>query len=132
MIIKSEGHGDMICMAREYYERLVLDLEYYRIQDPTDYWIYEFAATEARKLEFEKAATLYGMTMDEYLVDTIERALEQVHFDPERSQEKPIKKAERESGIQLVRYNPVFKGETEEQAYLRKLAEEKASSETKT
>lgn len=65
-------------------------------------------------------------------MDTIERALEQVHFDPEHPQEKSNKKAEQEFGIQLVRYYPVFKGETEEQAYLRKLAEEKASSETKT
>ena len=122
----------MICMAREYYERLVLDLEYYRKQDPTDYWIYEFSATEAKKLEYEKAAALLGMTMDEYLVDTIKRALEQVHFDPERPQEKPIKKAERAFGIQLVRYYPVYKGETEEQAYIRKLAKEKASAEIKT
>lgn len=121
VIIKSEGHGDMICMAREYYERLVLDLEYYRKQDLTDYWIYEFSATEEKKLELEKAAALLGMTMDEYLVDTIERALEQAHFDPERPQEKPTKKADRESGVQLVRYYPVYKGETEEQAYLRKL-----------
>lgn len=122
----------MICMAREYYERLVLDLEYYRKQDPTDYWIYEFSETEAKKLEYEKAATLHGMTMEEYLVGAIERAFEQVHFDPERPQEKPTKKAGRESDLQLVRYYPVFKGETEEQAYLRKLAEEKASGEIKT
>lgn len=121
VIVKSVGHGDMICMAWDYYERLVLDLKYYRKQDPSDYWIYEFSATEVKKLEFEKAAALHGMTMEEYLVGTIERALEQVHFDPERPQEKPNKKAEQEFGIQLVRYYPVYKGETEEQAYLRKL-----------
>ena len=55
------------------------------------------------------------------LNDTIERALEQAHFDPERPQEKHTKKADRESGVQLVRYYPVYKGETEKQAYLRKL-----------
>lgn len=68
VIVKSVGHGDMICMARDYYERLVLDLEYYRKQDPTDYWIYEFSATEVKKLEFEKAAALHGMTMEENIL----------------------------------------------------------------
>lgn len=55
-----------------------------------------------------------------------------MHFDPERPQEKPNKKTEQEFGIQLVRYYPVYKGETEEQAYLRKLEWEKASAEIKT
>ena len=119
--VKSEGHGDLICMGREYYERLVLDLEYFREQDPADYWIYEFSATEAKKLEFEKAAAQLEMTMDEYLVDIVESALKQVRFDPEHPKEDLIQKAERGSGIQLVRYYPVYKGETEEQAYLRKL-----------
>ena len=128
VIVKSEGHGDLVCLAREYYERLVLDLEYFRGQDPADYWIYEFSATEDKKMEFEKAAALQGMTMDDYLICIVETALKQARFDPERPQEELIKKAERESGIQLVRYYPVYKGETEEQAYKRKLAEEVAIS----
>ena len=125
--VKSEGHGDLVCMAREYYERLVLDLEYFREQDPTDYWIYEFSATEEKKMEFKKAAALQGMTMDDFLVGIVETALNQAHFDQERPQEELIKKAEWESGIQLVRYYPVYKGETEEQAYLRKLGQEAKS-----
>lgn len=113
-------------MAWEYYERLVLDLEYSREQDPADYWIYEFSATEAKKLEIEKVAAQHGMTIDEYLVGTIEKAMGQVRFDLEQQQEGLIQKAEKESGIRLVRYYPVYKGETEEQAYLRKLEQEAA------
>ena len=131
VIVKSEGYGDLVCMAREYYEHLVLDLEYYREQDPTDYWVYEFSATEERKQEFQKAAAQHGMTMDEYLVDIVESALKQVRFDPERPQEELIQKAERESGIRLVRYYPVYKGETEEQAFLRKLEQETCEPENK-
>ncbi len=111
VIIRSKGQRDMICMLREYYERLVLDMEYCRESIRAGHWIYEFTVTEEKRQELAKCAAQRGMTMDELLVSSIERTFQQIEFDPET--EPPINKridatAEKIGGICLTRYYPVY------------------------
>ena len=125
VIIKSEGHGDLVCMAREYYERLMTERDLFIEDENINYWIYEFAATDEKKLELERTAAKCCMTPDEFVESAVEQGLSEVIEDSVGREKRRTEISRmKDAGIWLVRYYPVFKGETEEQAYLRKLGQE--------
>lgn len=126
VVIRSSGQRDVVCMAREYYERLTQDLSMFIEDENIKYWIYEFEATQEKKLELERAAAKCCMTPDEFFEATIEARLRKAETDSEgcNSQHQEHVLQAEPAGIHLVRFYPVFKGETEAQALKRKLAEE--------
>lgn len=131
VVICSEGHQDIVCMAREYYERLTQDLSMFIEDEHIKYWIYEFESTQEKKLELERAAAKCCMTPDEFFEAAVEAGLREADADPDRygqARKERIRQAEHEMGIRLIRFYPVFKGETEAQALKRKLTEEAAIS----
>lgn len=129
VIIRGKNQRDLICMAREYYERLMQDLSMFIEDENIKYWIYEFSMPWEKKLEFDRACAMCEMTPDEFLEEAVTDALRRAGTDPEglKRDRKEIEEHPK-SGLQihLVRYYPVFKGETEAQALKRKLAEEAA------
>ena len=93
------------------------------------YWIYEFSMPWEKKLEFDRACAMCEMTPDEFLEAAVTDVLGRAKTDPEglkRDRKEIEEHPEQELQMHLVRYYPVFKGETEAQALKRKLAEEAA------
>ncbi|WP_274941010.1 hypothetical protein [Chordicoccus furentiruminis] len=128
VMIRSNGQRDVVCMAREYYERLMQERDLFIEDENIKYWIYEFEASQEKKLELERAAAKCCMTPDEFFEATIEAGLRKAETDSEGS-DRQYREQPQETervGIRLVRFYPVFKGETEAQALKRKLAEEAA------
>ena len=126
VMIRSNGQRDVICMAREYYERLMQERDLFIEDENIKYWIYEFEATQEKKLELERSAAKCCMTPDEFFAAAIEDGLRKAETDSggcNSQHQKHVLQAE-PAGIHLVRFYPVFKGETEAKALKRKLAEE--------
>ena len=91
------------------------------------YWIYEFEMSEKARQAFEAACASYEMTEDEFFQFIISDAIRRAEEDPEGYKQQCREALEEsEYEVRLVRYYPVYKGETEAQAYKRKLAEESA------
>lgn len=129
VMIRSEGHRDVVCMAREYYERLTQDLSMFIEDENIKYWIYEFETTQEKKQELERAAAKCCMTPDEFFEAAVENGLREADADPNRyvkGRKERVQQTEHDKGIRLVRFYPVFRDETEAQALKRKLAEETA------
>ena len=126
VVIHSGGQRDVVCMAREYYERLMQERDLFIEDENIKYWIYEFEATQEKKLELERSAAKCCMTPDEFFAAAIEDGLRKAETDSggcNSQHQKHVLQAE-PAGIHLVRFYPVFKGETEAKALKRKLAEE--------
>ena len=127
VIIRSEEKHDLVCMAREYYERMVQERNQMRREENIRYWIYEFSMPLETKQKLDRICASYEMTMDEFFQSAVAAAIRRAETDPEglRREWEEIE-AGSESGmeIQLVRCYPVYQGETEAQALNRKLAEE--------
>lgn len=127
VIIRSEEKTDLICMAREYYERMVQERNQLLGEGNIRYWIYEFRMPLEIKQKLDRICASYEMTMDEFFQSAVAAAIRRAETDPEglRREWEEIE-AGQESGmeIQLVRCYPVYQGETEAQALKRKLAEE--------
>ena len=132
VIIRGKNQRDLVCMAREYYERLMQDLGMFIEDENVKYWVYEFSMSWEMKLEFDRACTMCEMTPDEFVEAAVTDVLRRVETDPEglKRDRKEIEEHP-EQGLQmhLVRYYPVFKGDTEAQALKRILAEEAAQNE---
>lgn len=129
VVIRRKNQRDLVCMAREYYERLTQELGMFIEDENIKYWIYEFSMPWEKKLEFDRACTMCEMTPDEFLEAAVTDALRRADSDPEglkRDRKEIEEHPELGLQIHLVRYYPVFKGETEAQALKRKLAEEAA------
>ena len=91
--------------------------------DRIKYWIYELEMSEEANRVLEGQLALCEMTLDEYAC----AAVQNVIADPQGARRFHEElKAHPDDGldIRLVRYYPVYKGETEAQAKRRKLAEE--------
>ena len=43
VVIRSSGQRDVVCMAREYYERLMQERNLFIDDENIKYWIYEFS-----------------------------------------------------------------------------------------
>ena len=95
------------------------------------YWIYEFEMSEKTRQELEAVCTLHELTPDEFMGIALRDGIHRAKTDPEgfRKSRMEIQQAS-DDDIRLVRYYPVYKGETEAQAYKRKLKEEKAQAES--
>ncbi len=103
------------------------DSEYDRIK----YWIYEFEMSEKKLQEFEAVCALHELTPDEFMEAALRDAIHRAKTDPEGYRKSVMEMQQSEDDeIRLVRCYPVYKGETEAQAYKRKLAEEKAQAES--
>ncbi|MBQ8306794.1 MAG: hypothetical protein IJX90_11330 [Blautia sp.] len=129
VVIRGKNHRDLVCMAWEYYERLMQDLSMFIEDENIKYWIYEFSMPWEKKLEFDRACAMCEMTPDEFLEAAVTDVLGRAKTDPEglkRDRKEIEEHPEQELQMHLVRYYPVFKGETEAQALKRKLAEEAA------
>ena len=127
VIIRSEEKHDLVCMAREYYEHLVQEINHLRREGNIRYWIYEFSMPLEIKQKLDRICSSYEMTMDEFFQSAVADAIRRAERDPEglrREWEEIEEEAESEMAIQLVRCYPVYQGETEAQALRRKLKEE--------
>ena len=87
------------------------------------YWIYEFDMSEEKKMEIDAVCTACELTLDEFMEAAVENAIQRAKIDPDNLR-KDIEESEKDSEIKLVRYYPVYKGETEAQARKRTLLEE--------
>lgn len=91
------------------------------------YWIYELEMSEKARQEYKATCALYEMTEDELFQFIVLDAIRKAKEDPEGYKQLCLAaQEESEYEIRLVRYYPVYKGETEAQAYKRKLTEEVA------
>ena len=136
VVIRRDDKRNLLCMAWEYYERLCRQigalesgLDALHEDEKIKYWIYEFEMPLKVRQEFEAVCTLHELTPDEFFQAAILRAIKQAKDDPEAERKKILEneKDPELAQVHLVRYYPVYKGETEAQAYKRKLAEEAAS-----
>lgn len=123
---------DGVLNAYRLGERTLADKIMAEIGDEDDsrikYWIYEFEMSEKARQEFDAVCALHELTPDEFMETALLDAIHRAKTDPE-GYRKSCMEAQQAAGddIRLVRYYPVYKGETEAQAYRRKLAEEAAS-----
>ena len=127
VIIRSEEKHDLVCMAREYYEHLVREMNHLRGEENIQYWIYEFSMPLEIKQKLDRICASYEMTMDEFFQSAVADAIRRAERDPEglrREWEEIEDGLESGMTIQLVRCYPVYQGETEAQALRRKLKEE--------
>lgn len=93
------------------------------------YWIYEFEMSEKTRQGFEAVCALHELTPDEFMEAALRNAIHRAKTDPEGYRKSCMEiQQSANDDIRLVRYYPVYKGETEAQAYKRKLAEEKAEN----
>ena len=137
LVIRRDDKCDLLCMAREYYERLCgqigaleSELDDLHEDENVKYWIYEFEMPEKTRQEFEAICALHELTTDEFFQAAVSDAIRKAEADPEGYKKSCIEAQElTESDIRLVRFYPVYKGETEAQAYKRKLAEEAAEEQ---
>ena len=92
------------------------------------YWIYEFDMSEEKKMEIDAVCTACELTLDEFMEAAVENAIQRAKIDPDNLR-KDIEESEKDSEIRLIRYYPVYKGETEAQARKRTLLEEAEEAE---
>lgn len=93
------------------------------VDDRIKYWIYEIEMSDEANQSLKKQLELCEMTLDEYAEAVLRRMIDnpeetwRIHEEMGTSVDEP-------SEIRLIRFYPVYKGETEAQAKRRKLAEE--------
>ena len=114
VLIRPEGSKPLVCMAWEYYERIQkrireLQSDVLACEPEVDYWVYELKIRPEDELLLRKAADNQGMSLDDYIVSLFENAL--AHLEWEDAAE--MKTSGR---VQLVRYYPVRKRQTEDDA----------------
>ena len=89
------------------------------------YWIYEFEMPEKTKQEYEILCAQHEMTPDEFFQIAILNEIHSAEADQSGYHQHIIGNSKGvKSDVKLIRYYPVFKGETEAQARKRKFAEE--------
>lgn len=129
VMIRDKNRHDLICMAKEYYDRMIQELETNRREKGIKYWIYEFNMPLDQKLEFDRVCDQLEMTPDEFIEAAVTSAVWRAEHDPEgfkRDLESGKEHLQHGMQIELVRYYPVFVGETEAQARRRIIAEEES------
>lgn len=91
------------------------------------YWIYQFETTEEARAEMEAYCQVHELTMDEFFESAVRYWVDFLKADPEgarKAAEEAKNLKEEDERIRLIRYYPVYNGETEVQALKRTLAEE--------
>lgn len=83
VIIRSEEKHDLVCMAREYYERMVQERNQMRREENIRYWIYEFSMPLETKQKLDRICASYEMTMDEFFQSAVAAAIRRAETDPE-------------------------------------------------
>ena len=92
------------------------------------YWIYEFDMSDEKQMEIEAVCTACELTFSEFVETALEDAIQRAKIDPDNLR-KDIEESAQDSEIKLVRYYPVYKGETEAQALKRTLLQEAEEAE---
>ena len=87
------------------------------------YWMYEIEMPDEMNRLLEEQLTLREMTLDEFACATLQHVIDHP-AEAKRFHEEYNAHPVEQIDIRLVRYYPVYKGETEAQARRRKLAEE--------
>lgn len=87
-----------------------------------DYWNYEFQMPDEDKKRLLDMATSLGMTSDEFIQASFRYAIDHPDESEKEAKLQQIQKANA-LGICLVRMYPVYRGETEAQAYRRAVRE---------
>ena len=136
VVIRIDDKRDLLCMACEYYERLCgqIDALEYELDDLLEdenikYWIYEFEMSEKMRQELEAVCALRELTPDEFMEAALRDGMHRAKTDPKGFRKSCIEIQQAgDDDIRLVRFYPVYKGETEAQAYKRKLTEEAAEN----
>lgn len=129
--IREKSGDGLVCMAREYYERM--------LEGPGDscrdgdirYWNYEFEMPQEAKDNLEKIAADNEMTTDEFFEAVILSAIQHPAETAEIVQREQNQYSDEELEICLVRQYPVHKGETRAQARKRAIAKEEAEERKK-
>ena len=126
---------DGVLNAYRLGERTLADKIMAEVGDEDDpgikYWIYEFEMSEKTRQEFDAVCALHELTPDEFMEAALRDGIRRAKTDPESYRKSCMEIQQKaHDDIRLVRYYPVYKGETEAQAYRRKLAEEKAQTES--
>ena len=121
---------DGVLNAYRLGERTLADKIMAELDDEDDarikYWIYEFEMPDKTRQELEAICEACEMTMDEFFEAAVRDAIHRAKTDPEGFKKSCMEFWQTaEDEIRLVRYYPVYKGETEAKALRRKLAEEK-------
>ena len=89
------------------------------------YWIYEFSMSEKTRQEFDELCAFNEMTADEFFQAAVLDVIRRAKDDPEGLKQDIMENCKAPATeIQLIRCYPVYRGETEAQAYKRKLTEE--------
>ena len=120
---------DGVLNAYRLGERTLADKIMAEIGDEDDsrikYWIYEFEMSKKTRQEFEAICALHELTPDEFFEAAILENMHMAETNPEGFKRNCMEAHESsEPEIRLVRFYPVYKGETEAHAYKRALAEE--------
>lgn len=124
--IREKGGNGLVCMAREYYERMLEGLGDSCGDGDIRYWNYEFVMPQETKDDLEKIAADNEMTTDEFFEAVILSAIQHPAETAEIVQREQNQYSDEEPEICLVRQYPVHKGETRAQARKRAIAKEEA------
>lgn len=135
VVIQSKEHGELVCMSYAYHERIHREIEAAQeavseASIPTDqkreidYWIYEFQMPDEEKKRLLDMAASLGMTSDEFIQASFRYAMDHPDESEKEAKFQQIQQANA-LGICLVRMYPVYRGETEAQAYRRSKEEER-------
>ena len=91
------------------------------------YWIFEIEMSDKTQQEINDVCIRYKLTLDELFEAAFLNGIREAKADPEGFKQK-CRECDQDSAadVRLVRCYPVFQGETDAQAYRRKLAEESA------
>lgn len=130
VLIREKNGDGLVCMAAEYYERMMQELEGFREEEKIRYWIYEFEMPQEIKEKLERIAAKNEMTVDEFCESVLLSAVrhpEEAESVCREYEQQPDK----EPVIRLVRSYPVYKWETEAQALKRAITEEEAGKRGK-
>ena len=99
------------------------------------YWMYEFEMSDEARGRIEDYCALHELTLDEFFEEAVSWTIEMAENDPEgfkKLRDEMRARSDADYEIRLVRYYPVYKGETEAMALKRTLAEEKRMAESET
>ena len=135
-MLRAAGRGEEADEIIERTDAMVNDEEIISAEEKDiKYWMYEFEMTYVVKTKIDAYCTLYELTEDEFFEEVVTNCLNMAKSDPEGFKERigDMKKDDdSDQAIKLVRYYPVYKGETEAQALKRKKAEEASNGQKTT
>lgn len=99
------------------------------------YWMYEFEMSDEARGKIDEYCVFHELTLDEFFEEAVTWSIDMAENDPEgfkKLRDEMRARSDADYEIRLVRYYPVYKGETEAMALKRILAEEKRIADSET